>query len=309
MAVAAVPEARDTGVAAAGGVILRAVQGEFIPAGGHPERLVRVAGEDGVAAGGFAAGDRPVVGAGRVLGAHRVGGAGIVRRHGAGKHKVFRCFRREVESLQGFGQELGGFGGDETVDAAIERPPEAAGGGDDVTHGKGVRLVADKFEFDREVIAHCGDAGIDAGNEGFADGAGGGVDQDGFAVADLGDADGEMCDVGGEVGRTEDFGLTTERAAAQAVHLPKAIFSHGDAEAEIDVRRGGAIDMRHAGLVAQDFDAAVDGSVKAAIARRGAGGEPGVAGGGECGVGHAEVSSGALATQDGEEIGFGEGHG
>jgi hypothetical protein len=162
---------------------------------------------------------------------------------------------------------------------------------------------------DGQVIAHGSDGGIDPGDEGFAEGARGGVDQDGFAVADLGNADGQMRDVGGDIGRTQDFGLAAERAATQAVHLPEPVLGHGDAKAEIHICRGVAVDMRHAGLVAQDFDAAVDRGMEAAIPRRGAGGEPRVAFAGECRVGQAEVGGGARAAQDGEEIGFGEWHG
>ena len=59
----------------------------------------------------------------------------------------------------------------------------------------------------------------------------------GLTRRDLVDADGQVRDVAGDVGGAQDLRLTAERAAAQAVHLPQPILRHGDAEAELQVRR------------------------------------------------------------------------
>ena len=65
-----------------------------------------------------------------------------------------------------------------------------------------------------------------------------------------------MRDVAGDVGRPEDLRLAAERAPAQPVHLPQPILRHGDAETEIQIRRAGGVDVRDAGTVTQDLDAA-----------------------------------------------------
>ena len=46
------------------------------------------------------------------------------------------------------------------------------------------------------------------------------VQRGGFTRRDLVDADGQVGDVAGDVGGTQDLRLAAERAAAQAVHLP-----------------------------------------------------------------------------------------
>ena len=84
------------------------------------------------------------------------------------------------------------------------------------------------------------------------------VQRAGFAFGDPVDADGQMRDVAGDVGRAEDFGLAAERAPAQAVHLPKPILGHGDAETKIHIGRARGIDVRDAGTIAQYLDAAGD---------------------------------------------------
>ena len=84
------------------------------------------------------------------------------------------------------------------------------------------------------------------------------VQRIGFARGDLVDADGQMRDVAGEVGRPEDLRLPAERAAAQPIHLPQPILRHRDAETEIQIGRAGGVDMRNAGTVTQYLDAAAD---------------------------------------------------
>ena len=94
-AVAAPPHAGEAGMAGAGGIIVRAVQRVFVPTGWHPERLVRIAAQHRVAGAGAAAVQRPVVAAGRVVGADAAG-----RDRWRRDHEVLRCLGRQVERAQ-----------------------------------------------------------------------------------------------------------------------------------------------------------------------------------------------------------------
>ena len=63
-------------------------------------------------------------------------------------NEVFGGLGGEVGLLKVGGEEFGCLGGDNAIDAAVQRPPEAAGGGDDVAHREGLRGVAEDEEFD-----------------------------------------------------------------------------------------------------------------------------------------------------------------
>ena len=50
------------------------------------------------------------------------------------------------------------------------------------------------------------------------------------------------------------FERSGDAAAAQPVHLPEPVLGHGEAEAIIEVGGRGCVDVRNAGLVADDLD-------------------------------------------------------
>ena len=79
-----------------------------------------------------------------------------------------------------------------------------------------------------------------------------------FGDAAVADEDGAVLQVTLHVVGAEHLGLAAHRAAAQAVHLPQSILSHREAQAEVQVRGRGGIDVRYPSLVAQDLDLATD---------------------------------------------------
>ena len=197
--------------------------------------------------------------------------------------QVLRCLGREVQRAQALlGQEARAFGGGDAVDAAVERPPDAAADGDDVAHRERLGLV---FEHARTRPAarraEALDLAVDAGDDGLDDRAGRAVRRLRLARGDRRDADRAMRDVAAEIGGAEDLRLAAERAAAQPVHLPEPILRHGDAEAEIEVRRARREDMRHARAIPQDLDPAAHRALEVPVPRRGATAEQRLALGGE----------------------------
>jgi hypothetical protein len=79
-----------------------------------------------------------------------------------------------------------------------------------------------------------------------------------LAFGDRRDAHGVVHQIALDIAFAEDFGLPTQRAPAQAVHLPQSILSHRESQAEVQVRGRGGIDVRYPSLVAQDLDFATD---------------------------------------------------
>ena len=153
-AVAAPPHAGKAGMSGAGRVILRPVQRVFVPARRHPERLMRIAAQHRLAAGGAAAMQRPVVAAGRIVGA-----GGVLQ------HAMLRGFRRQVQRAERLRQQARRLGGHDAVDAAVQRPPDAARDRHDVAHGERLRRVVELAEFGRQVAPHQLDLPIDPGDQ------------------------------------------------------------------------------------------------------------------------------------------------
>ena len=187
----------------------------------------------------------PVVAAGRIVGAR-----GILQ------HAVLRRFGRQVQPTERLRQQARSLGGHDAVDAAIQRPPDAARNRDDIAHGERLRRIVEPAEFGRQVAPHKLDLAIDAGDERGDHTVRRLVHRVGFARRDLVDADGQMRDIAGDVGRPENFRLAAQRAAAQPIHLPQPILRHGDAQTKIQILRAGGIDVRDTRPVTQDLDAA-----------------------------------------------------
>ena len=151
--------------------------------------------------------------------------------------------------------QMRGLGGHDAVDAAVQRPPDAAADGDDVGHRERARhVLQDAGTRSAAPAPNASICRLIPATQRLDQGPGRRVHRVGLARGDRGDADGAMGDVARQVGGPEHCGLPPQRAAAQPVHLPQPVLRHGDAEAEKQVRRSPGIDVRHAGAVADDLD-------------------------------------------------------
>jgi len=167
-------------------------------------------------------------------------------------------FRGEVDLAERLGQKLRRLGCRQPVDAAVQRPPEAARDRDQVGNPERLRLVAEQLELRRQPATEDLDLPVDAGDIRGAFGVGLAVHPGGLLGRDAVEAEGAVRDVVAEIGRPEDLRLAAERAAAQPVHLPEPVFGRGEAEAEEQVVGAAGVDMRDAGPVAQNLDLAFD---------------------------------------------------
>jgi hypothetical protein len=81
---------------------------------------------------------RPVVAAGRIVGSRR----GL-------QYAILRSFRRQVHSAERYGKQSCCFSRDDAVDAAIQRPPDAARNGHDVADAEWLRHIVEAVKFRR----------------------------------------------------------------------------------------------------------------------------------------------------------------
>ncbi len=196
-------------MACARGTVLRSMQGVLVPRRRHPERLMRIAAQQRFAGGGAGSVEGPVVAAGRIVGPR-----------GGLQHAMLGRFGCQVEAAILLWQQARRLGGNDAIDASVERPPDAARDRNDVAHCERFGRVAEPAELWRQVATVELDLPVDTGNERGAYRMGVLVQCGGLTRRDLVDADGQVSDVAGDVGGTQDFRLTAECAAAQAVHLP-----------------------------------------------------------------------------------------
>ena len=139
----------------AGGVVLRPVQRVFVPGRWHPERLVRIAAQHRLAAG-----VRLPCSAQLLLPvASSVPGA---RAASTRFSEASGVRYRRAERL---GQQSRRFGRHDAVDAAVQRPPDAARDRHDIAHGERLGRVVEFAELRRQVAPQQLDLPIDPGDE------------------------------------------------------------------------------------------------------------------------------------------------
>ena len=143
-------------MAGAGGVVLRAVQRVLVPARRHPERLMRIAAQQRLAAG-----VRLPCNAQLLLPV-----ASSVPARALLQHAVLGRFRRQVQAAVCLRQQARRLGGNDAIDAAVQRPPDTARDRNDVAHGERLGRIARRWNSGGRSRAEKLDLPVDAGDEG-----------------------------------------------------------------------------------------------------------------------------------------------